>query len=87
VDKHGTRAAAEAFVEFLFTREAQEVFAKYGLRSVDPEVAQATADRYPQVEDLFTTEYFGGWEKIAPDFFGDQGIYTLTVAKVQRLDQ
>jgi sulfate transport system substrate-binding protein len=87
VDKHGTRAAAEAFVEFLFTREAQEVFAKYGLRSVDPEVAQATADRYPQVEDLFTTEYFGGGEKIAPDFFGDQGIYTLTVAKVQRLDQ
>jgi sulfate transport system substrate-binding protein len=87
VDKHGTRAAAEAFVEFLFTREAQEVFAKYGLRSVDPEVAQSTADRYPQVEDLFTTEYFGGWEKIAPDFFGDQGIYTLTVAKVQRLDQ
>lgn len=86
VDKHGTRQVAEAFVEFLSTREAQIVFAKYGLRSVDPEVAQSTIDRYPVVEDLFTVEYFGGWEQISPEFFGEQGIYTLTVGKVQRLN-
>jgi sulfate/thiosulfate-binding protein len=85
VDKHGTRPAAEAFVDFLFTSEAQQVFAKYGLRSVDPDVARATADRYPDVQDLFTVEYFGGWGQITPAFFGDQGIYTLTVAQVQRL--
>jgi len=87
VDKHGTRQVAEAFVDFLLTREAQEVFARYGLRSVDPEVAQATQDRYPPVEDLFTVEYFGGWDAIIPAFFGDQGIYTLTVAQVQRLNK
>ncbi|HZD56353.1 MAG TPA: sulfate ABC transporter substrate-binding protein, partial [Anaerolineales bacterium] len=85
VDKHGTRAVAEAFVDFLFTRESQEIFAKYGLRSVDAEVAQATAERYPEVEDLFTVEYFGGWDQVTPAFFGDQGIYTTTVGKVQRL--
>jgi sulfate/thiosulfate transport system substrate-binding protein len=85
VDQHGTRAVAEAFVEFLFTHEAQEIFSKYGLRSVDPEVAKLTSDRYPAIEDLFTAEYFGGWDQITPSFFGDQGIYTLTVAKVQRL--
>ncbi|HJW84815.1 MAG TPA: sulfate ABC transporter substrate-binding protein, partial [Anaerolineae bacterium] len=39
VDKHGTRQAAEAFVKFLLTRQAQELFAKHGLRSPDPEVA------------------------------------------------
>src|SRR5512134_1739833 len=33
VDKHGTRAVAEAFVDFLFTPEAQQIFAKHGLRS------------------------------------------------------
>jgi ABC-type sulfate transport system substrate-binding protein len=86
-DMHGTREVATAFVDFLFTKQAQEIFAKYGLRSVDPEVAKSTADRYPAVQDLFTVEYFGGWEQITPDFFGDQGIYTLTVAKVQRLNQ
>ena len=87
VDKHGTREVAEAFVEFLFSKQAQETFAKYGLRSVDPEVAKTTADRYPAVQDLFTVDYFDGWEQITPAFFGDQGIYTLTVAKVGRLNQ
>lgn len=85
VDKHGTREVAEAFVEFLFTRQAQEIFARYGLRSVDLEVAKATSDQYPQVEDLFTIEFFGGWDQATPSFFGEQGIYTQTVAKVQRI--
>jgi len=86
VDEHGTREAAEAFVDFLFTREAQEIFAKYGLRSVDPEVSKATAGQYPAVEDLFTIEYFGGWDQAAPDFFGENGIYVQTVSKAQGLN-
>jgi sulfate/thiosulfate transport system substrate-binding protein len=85
VDRHGTRQVAEEFVNFLLTKEAQEIFAKYGLRSVDPEVAEASADRYPPVVDLFTIEYFGGWSKVTPAFFGEQGIYTLTVAQIRRL--
>lgn len=87
VDKHGTREAAEAFVNFLFTRPAQEIFAEYGLRSVDPDVAKATADRYPPVEDLFTIDYFGGWSKATPDFFGDTGIYNQVISGVQGLPQ
>ncbi|MBN1264802.1 MAG: sulfate ABC transporter substrate-binding protein [Anaerolineales bacterium] len=87
VDKHGTREAAEAFVAFLFTTEAQRVFAQYGLRSIDPTVAEATADLYPPVEDLFTVEYFDGWESITPAFFGQEGIYTTTVARIERLNQ
>lgn len=84
-DKHGVRTAAEAFVAFLFTQEAQQIFAKYGLRPVDPQVASAVAEKYPPVEDLFTIEYFGGWKEASPAFFGENGIYTLTVGKVQRL--
>lgn len=86
-DKHGTREAAEAFVAFLSTKEAQEVFAKHGLRSVDPEVAKATASQYPQVQDLFNIDYFGGWGKATPDFFGENGIYAQTVSKVQGLNK
>src|SRR5919106_3974712 len=52
VDKHGTREVAQAFVDFLFTKQAQEIFAKYGLRSPDPEVAEATASQFPSIEDL-----------------------------------
>jgi len=85
VDKHGTREVAQAFLDFLFSHEAQEIFARHGLRSPDPEVAQATADLYPPVEDLFTIEYYGGWSQATPSMFADDGIYSLTVAKVQGL--
>jgi len=85
-DKHGTREVAEAFVEFLLTRQAQEIFAKYGLRSVDPEVAKATASQYPAIEDQFTIDYFGGWEQATPQFFGEDGIFYQTIAKVSRLN-
>jgi len=87
VDKHGTREVAEAFVAFLFTKEAQEVFAKYGLRSPDAEVAAATTEQYPALEDLFTIEYFGGWAEATPAFFGEEGLYTQTVAQVQGLGE
>jgi sulfate transport system substrate-binding protein len=87
VDRHGTREVAEAFVEFLFTPEAQQIFAKYGLRSVDPDVAKATSNQYPPVEDLFTIEYFGGWDQATPEFFGEQGIYAQTISKVQGINK
>jgi sulfate/thiosulfate transport system substrate-binding protein len=83
VDKHGTREVAEAFVDFLFTKEAQEVFAKHGLRSPDPEVAEATAAQYPPIADLFGIDEFGGWSEATPTFFGDDGIFYKVFAQVQ----
>jgi sulfate transport system substrate-binding protein len=86
VDKHGTREVAEAFVDFLFTRESQEIFAKHGLRSPDPDVAEAMAATYPPIKDLFTIADFGGWKEVTPAFFGEQGIFTKTIAQVQGID-
>ncbi len=85
VDKHGTRAVAEAFVQFLFTQEAQTIFAQYGLRSPDSAVAAATAAQYPPLADLFTiTDQFGGWEAATPKYFGEQGIYTQAIIAIQQ---
>jgi sulfate transport system substrate-binding protein len=83
VDKHGTREVAEAFVDFLFTKEAQEVFARHGLRSPDSEVAEATAETYPPIEDLFDIQYFGGWTEATPTFFGEQRIFYQVFEQVQ----
>ena len=83
VDKHGTREVAEAFVDFLFTKEAQEIFAKHGLRSPDSDVAAATAEQYPPIEDLFTIADFGGWKEATPKYFGDDGIFYKVFAQVQ----
>jgi sulfate transport system substrate-binding protein len=85
-DEHGTREVAEAFVDFLFTKEAQEIFSKHGLRSLDPEVAEATLATYPPVEDLFTIAHFGGWKEATPAFFGEDGIFTKTIAQVQGVE-
>ena len=82
-DKHGTREVAEAFVDFLFTKEAQEIFAKHGLRSPDPEVAKSTADQYPPIADIFTIDEFGGWAEATPTFFGDEGTFYKVFTQVQ----
>lgn len=79
VDKHNNRELVEAFVDFLFTHEAQMIFARHGLRSPDPQVAQDTVDLYPPVEDLFTIEFFGGWDVVMDNFFAERGTYAQIV--------
>lgn len=76
VDKHGNREVVEAFVDFLWSKEAQQAFAKYGFRPVDPEVAKANEAKFPKPADLFTIEYLGGWSKVKEDLYGPQGVWT-----------
>lgn len=71
VDQHGTREVAEAFIDFLYTPEAQQEFAKLGYRPVNPNVVAEVASKYPQVETLFTAQDLGGWDIIQKQFFTD----------------
>jgi sulfate transport system substrate-binding protein len=71
VDKHGTREVAEAFVQFLYTPEAQREFAKVGFRPVDTSVAQEFASEYPKINNLSTVQDFGGWSQVQEKFFDD----------------
>ena len=75
VDKHGTREVAQAFVEFLFTPEAQREFAKVGFRPVDPAVGEEVAKQYPKITTLFTTQDLGGWDAIQKKFFEDGAVF------------
>ena len=77
VDKHGTREAAEGFVKYLYTPEAQQEFAKLGFRPVD-ETAPATkelAGKYPKVKTLGTVGDYGGWDTVQTKFFADGGLF------------
>ena len=77
VDKHCVREVAEAFVDYLHTPEAKELYTSVGfLRSTDREEAQKGGEGFPEVEDLFTVEDLGGWDAISTDVFGDDGIFT-----------
>lgn len=75
VDKHGTRAVAEAFVKYLYSPEAQREFVKYGFRPVDATVVQETEKQFPKVKTLFTVKDLGGWDKIQQQFFADGSLF------------
>ncbi|WP_052128960.1 sulfate ABC transporter substrate-binding protein [Neosynechococcus sphagnicola] len=75
VQKHGNREVAEAYVRYLYTPEAQTVFAQLGFRPVDAQVAQQFASQFPHVEKLATAQTYGGWQKIQKRFFADGAIF------------
>lgn len=75
VDAHNVRPVAEAFVKFLWTKEAQAGFAQYGFRSVDSEVAKQFADKYPVPPQLFTMDYLGGWDTVNKVIYGPDGLW------------
>ncbi len=75
VDRRGTRKAAEAYLRFLYTPEAQEIIARNGYRPVDPAVAARYAARFPKIEMFGIDRNFGGWKKAQATFFADDAIF------------
>ncbi|MFN8528094.1 MAG: sulfate ABC transporter substrate-binding protein [Anaerolineae bacterium] len=85
-DAHGVREVADAFVQFTYTPEAQAIFASKGFRPVIDGVLEDNPDlavQFPEIEDLFTINDFGGWPEVVPTFFGDDGIYTQIITTIQ----
>jgi len=84
VDKHQTRKIAEAFVEFAHSKEAQRLFAQYGLRPVNEEVAREFAAKYPAPKYLFNINYLGGWKQVENDIYGKNGVWTKIIEELER---
>ena len=65
VDEHCVREVAEAFVDYLHTPEAKELYTDVGfLRSTDIKEAQKGGGQFPPIEDLFTVDEIGGWDAL-----------------------
>jgi sulfate transport system substrate-binding protein len=80
-DKRGTRKVAEAYLNYLYTDEGQEIIAKNFYRPVNEAIAAKHADRFPKL-DLVTIADFGGWQKAQATHFGDGGVFDqLTLGK------
>lgn len=79
-DKHGTRAAAQAYLEYLYTPEGQEIAAKHYYRPRLEAVTVKYAKQFPKVNLFTIDEVFGGWQKAQKIHFADEGefdrIYT-----------
>jgi sulfate/thiosulfate transport system substrate-binding protein len=75
VDRKGTRAAAEAYLKYLYSKDGQEIAARNFYRPRDPEVAKAHVGEFAKV-DLFTIDdVFGGWTKAQTEHFADGGVF------------
>src|SRR5262249_36266002 len=75
VDKHGTRAAAEAYLKFLYSDEGQEIAARHYYRPRNPAVAARYAARFPKLRLFNVDEAFGGWQKAHQTPFADGAIF------------
>jgi len=75
VDKKGTRQAAQAYLEYLYTKDAQEIIAKNYYRPRNPEVAAKYASAFPKVNLITIDDVFGGWKKAQKTHFEDGGTF------------
>ena len=74
VDKRGTREAAQTYLEYLYSRQGQEIVAKNYYRPRDTEVAARYAERYPAIP-MVTIRDFGGWDVAQAKYFADGGMF------------
>lgn len=75
VDRRGTRAVAQAYVEFLWSEEAQEIAARNFFRPRDAKVAAKAGSRFPKLHLVTVDQVFGGWQKAQATHFADGGVF------------
>ena len=75
VDRHKSRAAAEAFVKFLYTPQAQEIEAKDFYRPRNQEILTKYKSQFPSIPLATVDGDFGGWAKAQATHFSDGGVF------------
>ena len=75
VDRRGTRKLAEAYLQFLYTDEGQEIAAQNYYRPIDEKIAKKYATQYPKLKLFTIEEIAGGWNKAQKTHFADGGLF------------
>ena len=82
--KKGNTALAKAYLDFLYTPEAQEIIAKNNFRPRDAAVFKRHAQRYADIKLFSVDQLLGGWPKVAKTHFADGGTYDQIVSTLKR---
>ena len=75
VDRKGTRAVAEAYLDYLYAPEGQDIVARNFFRPADATVAARYTEQFPQIRMFTVDAVFGGWARAQAEHFADGGIY------------
>ena len=78
--RRGTADVARAYLEYLYSKEGQEIVAKHYYRPRDPEVAAKYASCFPR-SNLVTIADFGGWAAAQKKHFADGGVFDKIYAR------
>lgn len=78
--KHGTLAIANAYLQYLYSPEGQDIAGKHYYRPTDPKIAAKYAKQFAPVK-LFTIKDFGGWSAAQAAHFSDDGIFDQIYSK------
>ncbi|WP_380874694.1 sulfate ABC transporter substrate-binding protein [Sphingomonas sp. DBB INV C78] len=84
VKKHGTGEVAKAYLDYLYTPEAQDVIARNFYRPRDPQVAARYAATFPKLNLVTIDQEFGGWKSAQTKYFADGGAFDTIFAKIKR---
>lgn len=75
VDKRKTRAVAQAYLEYLYTEEGQEIAAQNYYRPTLESVAKKYESKFPKINLIKIDDVFGGWQKAQKVHFADGGTF------------
>jgi sulfate/thiosulfate-binding protein len=82
--KHGSQKAAEAYLRFLYTPEAQSILVNHGFRPSDPASVKTHGNVFPKLKLVTIDSYFGGWAKAQAKHFADGGSFDKIYEKNRR---
>jgi sulfate transport system substrate-binding protein len=80
-DRHGTRKVAEAYLQYLYSAEGQEIAARHYYRPIDKAVAAKYAKQFARVNLFNIDDVFGGWQKAQGTHFADGGVFDQISAR------
>ncbi|MBR4832815.1 MAG: sulfate ABC transporter substrate-binding protein [Thermoguttaceae bacterium] len=75
VDRRGTRDLAEAYLNFLYEPEAQDMIARNHYRPCSPEIAEKYKDKFPEIRLFTVDDVFGGWVAAQREHFNADGVF------------
>lgn len=81
VDKRGTRKVAQAYLEYLYSEEGQEIVARHYYRPRLASVAKKSASQFKSLQLFTIDDVFGGWQKAQKTHFDDGGLFDQIYSK------
>ena len=84
VDQRGTRTVAEAYLNFLFTPEGQEIITRHHFRPTNPDILKAHSSQFPTIKMFLITDFVPDWDVANAKFFADGAIFDSIYSSVSR---